>query len=351
MTITAIQQIPPNHQQPEVHNLSSFDRLPLELSGTHNTSTEFAPLVSPQETTRRTLNKSHIDWFKAVTENNVEKMSSLVESGSNINVEGPKGFTALVHVFFGSLDAEPNLEIAWKLLQAKDLKVDKSTTGKFYSTLQTLKQHQDKMSLLDEFQKIVKNEPELKTMTNKTGPEIEVFRVLYTDEEVATWQRASDSLMSLPQLTDTQKTWFTAIQDTNIETLNQMIPSSPNVNQTDHLGRSALWLSAYKGDVAILEILLASDGLIINKETAGEFYIDLAILRDCLRSGRIEKEDIRKALTDLTTAPYPSVATSLLEKVGGVSNRNTSMINGFVNTLIGAFCANPLGGAKGGYRS
>ncbi|PAM82127.1 hypothetical protein CES87_21195 [Pseudomonas sp. ERMR1:02] len=297
------------------------------------------------------LNRNHIDWFKAVMANDVEMIKRLIKNGANVNEKGPNGLTALVHVLFGNLDGEPNFELALELFQAENLKINKSNAGQFFSTLLVLKQYQDRKNLLEQYKKIIGREPGLNKHIEKVNSELDVVSEFYTTKETEKWQAASGNVINQPQLTEIQKNWFYAIQNLDLHTISKLIQFPHNVNLADHLGRTALWFAAYRGDVALLEILLASDGLTINKETAGEFYIELSVLRDCLNSGNIEKEEIRKALKKLTTEPYPSVIGPFLTKVGGVSPSNTSMINRFAGAFIGAFCASSLGGAMRAFRS
>jgi ankyrin repeat protein len=235
--------------------------------------------------------------------------------------------------------------MALEIFKAKDLKINENTSGRFCRTLQTLKQFQDRADLLVEYQKLIKKEPELSVLLDKTKSDIDAVNEFYTSNETEQWQQASGHVMSPPQLTEIQKNWFEAIQYSDVEAINQMIQSATKIDIPDHLGRTALWLAAYKGDVAILEILLASDGLTINKQTAGEFHTELFVLRDCLVSGKVNNEEIRKALTELTTDPYPSVYAPLLEKVGGAFPHPTSTINRLTQSFISAICV------KIGFRS
>ncbi|WP_338581783.1 hypothetical protein [Pseudomonas sp. MAG733B] len=339
MTITAIQSVHPSSQLPDVHKPSNFSSI---SDGLHNTSNtpEGTPLISPPATRHHTLNKNTIDWFKAVTTNDCETIESLIKNGVDVNLKGPGGLTALVYSLFGDIDGETNIQIVTHILQAKDLNISKDTAGVYFNTLRELKKTQETTNTYIKYQKITKEEPALNKFTIGADKKTDALEELYTRDDVIKWQKAVIQLVTPPQLTEIQKNWFEAIKYSDTEAINQMMQSATIINMTDHLGRTALWLAAYKGDVDLLEILLASDGLNIDKQTAGEFHMDLFVLRDCLISGKIDKEEIRKALTELTTDPYPSVYAELLEKVGSTSPHNTSIFNRLKQSLFTTICVN-----------
>jgi ankyrin repeat protein len=336
---------PLSPQQPEIYTFSSPNKIHSQVSHTYNTSEEITPLVLSEASTKITLNKGHVNWFRAVIADDVKTVKTLINTGVDVNIQGPDKYPALVHALFGNLEGEPNFEMALEIFKAKDLKIDKSNTGCFYSTLLVLKQYQDRANLLLKYQEIIKKEPEFSSLLEKTKSDVDVVSEFYTTKETEQWQEASGNVMSPPQLTGTKKNWFEAIQNSDTATINDMIQSTQNINIPDHLGRTALWLAAYKGDVAILETLLACDGLTIDKHTAGEFHTDLSVIRSCLISGKVDNEEIRKALTELTTDPYPSVYAPLLEKVGGALPHPTSTINRLTQSFISAICV------KTGFRS
>ncbi|MNV18704.1 Ankyrin repeats (3 copies) [compost metagenome] len=339
MNVTTTQSAPPHSQLADVHKSSTSSSIP---DGLHNTSNipEKTPLISPPATRHHTLNKNNIDWFKAVMTNDCETIESLIKNGVDVNIKGPGGRTALVYSLFGDIEGETNIQTVTHILQAKDLHISKDTAGVFLNTLRELKKTQETTNTYIKYQKITKEEPALNKFTIDTDKKTDALEQLYTRDDVIKWQKAVTQLVTPPKLTETQKNWFEAIKYSDTEAINQMIQSATNINITDHLGRTALWLSAYNGDVDLLEILLASDGLNIDKQTAGEFHTDLFVLRDCMISGKIDKEEIRKALTELTTDPYPSVYAPLLEKVGGTSPHDTSIFNRLKQSLFTTICVN-----------
>ncbi|MGH8388248.1 MAG: hypothetical protein ACRESJ_22650 [Pseudomonas sp.] len=277
------------------------------------------------------------NWFEAVLSNDIEATQSLIENGINVNIKDIHDHTALMHVLFGDFNRPPNFELASALFNAKDLIIPDDDSTQYNFAIHDLKKQPDKKSFLKKHQEIVKNQPwlELSILPHQ------ISRELCPQEELDKWEEVYGEVISPPPLNDTQRKWFEAIQNTDehaINNINEMISSSTDINMTDYLGRTALWLAAYKGDVDLLFILLSSDKLIINKKTAGEFHKDLFVIRDCLISGKIENEVIRQALEKLTTAPYPSVYRALLKMVNGALP-STSMISRLQYTLIGAFCS------------
>lgn len=342
MHITTARQL--NLQQPETHTPSSSNRLHRQVSCSNNTPEEIIPLISLETPTRSTPNKSHIDWFKAANTNNIEMIKSLIESGVDVNLTGPNNLTALVHVLFGNLEGEPNFEIAWEIFQAKNFNIEVGVTGRHLTILQALKLYQDRNRAFNEDQKNKKTS-EANVSPDKSKPDIDVFTEYYSKLEIEQWQEASGHILRSPELTVDQRIWFEAIELSDTKKINELIKNPLNINRQDHLNRTALWLAAYKGDVILIETLLASDGLIINEETAGEFHNDLSELRDRLNSGEVERKNIRKVLTKLIPDPYPSVYAELLEKIGGTSPQNTSTINRLTQSFISAICV------KTGFRS
>ncbi|MNY19418.1 hypothetical protein D3C86_1528510 [compost metagenome] len=245
-----------------------------------------------------------------------------------------------MHALLGDLEGEPNFTIVEQILKSEKLKIDESTTGQFYNILKPLQNLHNHKKLFSEYEKLNEKEPILKEMNKRLNPGMNIVGEFFTTKELAEWHKYTDYIKNPPQLTHAQQSWFEAVHSSDTETINQIIQSATDINTTDHVGRTALWFAAYKGDVVLLEILLASDGLNIDKQTAGEFHTDLFVLRDCMISGKIDKEEIRKALTELTTDPYPSVYAPLLEKVGGTSPHDTSIFNRLKQSLFTTICVN-----------